>query len=155
MLLINLFFSDHISLSLFVAGIPLHRHPSVEFFLYNCHLYLLWSQIKSNQIRFYFNISNIHLKEKKISKKLFTQLYSITNNNKLYIWFKYFDTSLWKYTIQWKYVLVSFRSTAFYSNLIHILQRHFGPCHFLISFLNSCVCLNWHGGNITSQILSS
>ncbi len=35
------------------------------------------------------------MKEKKISKKLFTWLYSITNNNKLYIWFKYVDTSLW------------------------------------------------------------
>ncbi len=37
---------------------------------------------------------------------------------------------------EWKYILVSFRSTAFYSNLVHILQRHFGPCHFLIWFLN-------------------
>ncbi len=32
---------------------------------------------------------------------------------------------------------MSFRSTAFYSNLVHILQRHLGPCHFLIWFLNS------------------
>ncbi len=31
---------------------------------------------------------------------------------------------------------MSFRSTAFYSNLVHILQRHFSPCHFLIWFLN-------------------
>ncbi len=34
-------------------------------------------------------------------------------------------------------MLVSFRSTALYSNLVHILQTHFGPCHFLIWFLNS------------------
>ncbi len=34
-------------------------------------------------------------------------------------------------------ILVSFRSTAFYSNLVHILKRHFGRCHFLIWFLNS------------------
>ncbi len=41
------------------------------------------NQIKSNQI--IFKVGNVHLKEKKISKKLFTRLYSITNNNKLYI----------------------------------------------------------------------
>ncbi len=51
---------------------------------------------KSNQILFKFG--NVHLKEKKISKKLFTRLYSITNNNKLYIWFKYVGTSLWNRT---------------------------------------------------------
>ncbi len=34
-------------------------------------------------------------------------------------------------------MLVSFRSTAFYSNLVHILQRYLGPCHVLIWFLNS------------------
>ncbi len=39
--------------------------------------------IKSNQIL--FKVGNVHLKEKKICKKLFTRLYSITNNNKLYI----------------------------------------------------------------------
>ncbi len=38
---------------------------------------------KSNKIL--FKVSNVHLKEKKISKKLFTRLYSTTNNNKLYI----------------------------------------------------------------------
>ncbi len=32
---------------------------------------------------------------------------------------------------------MSFRSTAFYSNLVHILQRHLGYVHFLIWFLNS------------------
>ncbi len=53
-------------------------------------------QIKSNQILFI--VGNVHLKENKISKKLFTWLYSITNNNKLYIWFKYFGTSLWNRT---------------------------------------------------------
>ncbi len=50
------------------------------------------NQIKSNQIL--LKIGNIHLKEKKISKKIFTELYSITFNNKLYILFKYFGTSL-------------------------------------------------------------
>ncbi len=45
--------------------------------------YAVSNQIKSNQIL--FKVSNVHLKEKKISKKLFTQPYSITNNNKLYI----------------------------------------------------------------------
>ncbi len=50
------------------------------------------NQIKSNQIL--FKVSNVHLKEYKISKKLFSRLYSITNNNKLYICFKYFGTSL-------------------------------------------------------------
>ncbi len=54
------------------------------------------NQIKSNQIL--FKVSNVHLKEKKISKKLFTWLYSIPNNNKLYIWFKYFGTLLWNRT---------------------------------------------------------
>ncbi len=37
-------------------------------------------------------------KKRKITMKLFTQLYSIANNNKLYIWFKYFGTSLWNRT---------------------------------------------------------
>ncbi len=39
------------------------------------------ADLKSNQI--VFKVGNVHLKEKKISNKLFTQLYSITNNNKL------------------------------------------------------------------------
>ncbi len=43
------------------------------------HLSSKSNQIKSNQIL--FKVSNVHLKEKKIGKKL----YSITNNNKLYI----------------------------------------------------------------------
>ncbi len=50
------------------------------------------TQIKSNQIKFY---SNVHLKEKKISKKLFTRLYSITNktiNHKLDILYLSHDT---------------------------------------------------------------
>ncbi len=44
----------------------------------------------TNQIKsiFLFKVSNVYLKEKKISKQVFTRLYSITNNNKLYIWFK-------------------------------------------------------------------
>ncbi len=41
------------------------------------------NQIKSSQIL--FKVGNVLLNEKKISKKLFTRLYSITNNNKLYI----------------------------------------------------------------------
>ncbi len=53
---------------------------------------MISNQIKSNQILFKF--TNVHLKEKKISKKLFTRLYSITNNYKLYISFKYFGTSM-------------------------------------------------------------
>ncbi len=53
-------------------------------------------QIKSNQIL--FKVDNVHLKDKTINKKLFTWLYTITNNNKLYIWFKYFGTSLWNRT---------------------------------------------------------
>ncbi len=38
---------------------------------------------------------------------------------------------------QWKYILVSFRSIAFFRNLVYILQRHVGACHFLIWFLSS------------------
>ncbi len=44
------------------------------------HILIKSNQVKSNL----FKVGNVHLKEKKISKKLFTQLYSITNNNKLY-----------------------------------------------------------------------
>ncbi len=62
------------------------------------------NQIKSNQIL--FKVVNVHLKEMKISKKLFTQLYSITNNNKLYIWLKYFGTSLWNRT--WPQMKINF-----------------------------------------------
>ncbi len=51
------------------------------------------SHILSNQIKFYLKSAMYILKEKKISKKLFTRLYSITNNNKLYIWFKCIGTS--------------------------------------------------------------
>ncbi len=54
------------------------------------------NQIKSNQIL--FKDCNVYLKEKKISKKLFTRLYSISNSNKLYIWFKYFGSSFWNRT---------------------------------------------------------
>ncbi len=110
----------------------MHSSEHVNIGCHNVCLFL-GLNIKSNQIL--FKVGNVHLKEKKISKKLFTRLYSITNNNKIYIWFKYFGTSLWNRT--WKYILVSFRSAAFYSNLVHILQRQFGPCHFLIWFLNS------------------
>ncbi len=56
-------------------------------------------QIKSKSNQILFKVGNVHLKEKrKISKKVFTRLYSITNNNELYIWFKYFGTSLWNRT---------------------------------------------------------
>ncbi len=55
-------------------------------------------QIKSNQIKFYLKSAMYIWKKRKNSKKLFTGLYSITNNNKLYIWFKYFGTSLWNRT---------------------------------------------------------
>ncbi len=41
------------------------------------------NQIKSKSNQILFKVDNILLKEKKISKKLFTRLYSITNNNKL------------------------------------------------------------------------
>ncbi len=58
--------------------------------LYNnnkLHLFAYMSQLnqnqKSNQIL--FKVSNVLLKQKKINNKLFTRLYSITNNNKLYI----------------------------------------------------------------------
>ncbi len=40
-------------------------------------------------------------------------------------------------TTKERFILDSFRSTAFHSNFVHILQRRFGPCHFLIWFLNS------------------
>ncbi len=93
------------------------------------------SLFKSNQIKFYLKSAMYIWKKRKISKTLFTRLYSITNNNKLYIGFKYFGTSLWNRT--WPQMKIYFWSTAFYSNLVHILQRHLGPCHFLICFLNS------------------
>ncbi len=51
--------------------------------LYNTHVNRLSNQIKSNQIL--FKVGNVHLKKRKISKKLFTRLYTITNKNKLYI----------------------------------------------------------------------
>ncbi len=56
------------------------------------------NQIKSNQIKFYLKSAMYIWKKRKISKKLFTQLYSVTNSNKLYIWFKYVGTSLWNRT---------------------------------------------------------
>ncbi len=102
--------------------------------------YCLWTSILDcfgklvsppwHQIRFYLKSAMYIWKKRKISRKLFTRLYSITNNNKLYFLFKYFGTSLWNRT--WKYILVSFRSTAFYSNLVHILQRHFGSSEYCI-----------------------
>ncbi len=100
-----------------------------------CHVPLF---IKSNQIKFYLKSAMCIWKKRKISKKLFARLYSITNNNKLYI-----DLSILvhhceiEHDHKWKYILVRFRSTAFYSNLVYILQRHFVPCHYLIWFLNS------------------
>ncbi len=59
------------------------------------HIIIILHQIKSNQIKFYLKSSMYIWKKTKISKKLFTRLYSITNNKKLYIWLKYFGTSLW------------------------------------------------------------
>ncbi len=93
------------------------------------------NQIKSNQIL--FKVGNVHLNEKKISKNLFSSLYTITNNSKLYI---YINLSILvhhceiEHDHQMKIYLVSFRSTAFYCNLVYLLQRHFGSCHFLIWF---------------------
>ncbi len=74
----------------------MHSAPVMGCFDYIMYVLYCSNQIKSNQIL--FKVGNLHLKEKKISKKLYTPLYSITNNNKLYIWFKYFGTSLWKRT---------------------------------------------------------
>ncbi len=71
----------------------------IEMYVHICFLFwylLVSNQIKSNQI--WFKVGNVHLKEKKISKKLFTRRYSITVNNKLHISFKYCGTSLWNRT---------------------------------------------------------
>ncbi len=104
-------------------------------FIYNIYVNY---QIKSNQIKFYLKLAMYIWKKRKISKKLFTRLYSITNNNKLYIWFSILVHHCEiEHDHKWKYILVSFRSTAFYSNLVHILQGDFDPCHFFIWFLNS------------------
>ncbi len=78
----------------------IHAHCRLLQSITVVHLSMIFkrsvSQIKSNQVL--FKVSNVHLKEKKISRKLFTRLYSIANNNKLYIRFKYFGTSLWNRT---------------------------------------------------------
>ncbi len=55
--------------------------------IYDADLLTVYN-IKLNQIKFYLKSAMYIWKKRKISKRLFIWLYSITNSNKLYIWFK-------------------------------------------------------------------
>ncbi len=62
-------------------------------FLAKMNLVFYPNQTKSNQIL--FKVCSVYLKEKKISKTLFTRPYSMTNNNKLYT----YTPAIWANTL--------------------------------------------------------
>ncbi len=87
--------------------LPETYHLSIWNLLIAYVIHTHFDHFNSNQIIFFNLKSAIYIwKKNKISKKLFTQLYSITNNNKIYIWFKYFGTSLWNRT--WPQMKINF-----------------------------------------------